>query len=308
MRYHTFNVIRVVKEWAFRASPYPLIISVEQHCSNAQMMLQVHELHDTFGDMLYTIDTFPDYDGHTMPSVSELQHQILIKGKLIDDLPDYNRVISIPTTKWGDAQSMERNEHYISSTIEHRILSNNATDDLRKYHDKYLSRTYPAATKVSSGNYDPLSLWNAGVQMVAMNYQTYDKHSNLNSGMFHHFNGGCGYVLKPAHIRSSMYTPTNCHVTISLLSGYRLPCQRPVIVFRITQALNPVQGVRHSMNSNNSTAKVKESKYTTRIESKYQGGNGFNPVFDGEAIDCAVHDKELAILSIEVLIMRSIPT
>ena len=35
-----------------------------------------------------------------------------------------------------------------------------------------LLRCYPNNLRVDSSNYDPMALWNVGVQMVALNYQT----------------------------------------------------------------------------------------------------------------------------------------
>jgi hypothetical protein len=59
-----------------------------------------------------------------------------------------------------------------------------------------LSRVYPAGSRVMSSNFDPFGLWAAGVQMVALNYQTHDHHQQCNRGFFR-LNGGVGYVLKP---------------------------------------------------------------------------------------------------------------
>lgn len=39
-------------------------------------------------------------------------------------------------------------------------------------------------------------MWNAGCQMVALNYQTGDKSMQLNQAKFKE-NGNCGYLLKP---------------------------------------------------------------------------------------------------------------
>jgi hypothetical protein len=42
--------------------------------------------------------------------------------------------------------------------------------------------------------------WNAGCQLVALNFQTPDIGMQLNQGWFEH-NGGCGYLLKPDIMR-----------------------------------------------------------------------------------------------------------
>ncbi|GIZ01630.1 1-phosphatidylinositol 4,5-bisphosphate phosphodiesterase [Caerostris extrusa] len=56
------------------------------------------------------------------------------------------------------------------------------------YNKRQLSRIYPK------------DLWNAGCQMVALNFQTPDLPMQLNQGKFE-YNGGCGYLLKPDFMR-----------------------------------------------------------------------------------------------------------
>ena len=41
-------------------------------------------------------------------------------------------------------------------------------------------RVYPGALRVSSSNYNPAKLWAVGVQMVALNLQTADVHTEIN--------------------------------------------------------------------------------------------------------------------------------
>ena len=65
-----------------------------------------------------------------------------------------------------------------------------------EYHKWKLSRTYPSGSRADSSNYDPQPLWNAGFQLVALNYQTQCEEMEINSGKFRQ-NGNCGYVLKP---------------------------------------------------------------------------------------------------------------
>ena len=53
-----------------------------------------------------------------------------------------------------------------------------------RYSNQQLSRVYPKGTRVDSSNYDPQPMWNAGSQMVALNFQTGDKPMQLNEGKF----------------------------------------------------------------------------------------------------------------------------
>ncbi|KAK7070498.1 1-phosphatidylinositol 4,5-bisphosphate phosphodiesterase epsilon-1 [Halocaridina rubra] len=59
-----------------------------------------------------------------------------------------------------------------------------------------LMRTYPAAMRIDSSNFNPLYFWAFGIQMAALNYQTDDTYLHLNYAMFEQ-NGRCGFVPKP---------------------------------------------------------------------------------------------------------------
>lgn len=54
-------------------------------------------------------------------------------------------------------------------------------------------------------------MWNAGCQMVALNYQTGDKSMQLNQAKFKE-NGNCGYILKPEFMFRDDFNPydKNC--------------------------------------------------------------------------------------------------
>ncbi|KAG7009833.1 1-phosphatidylinositol 4,5-bisphosphate phosphodiesterase 1 [Physcia stellaris] len=70
-------------------------------------------------------------------------------------------------------------------------------EQLEKHNMRYLMRVYPAAYRWSSGNPDPLKFWRRGVQMVALNWQTYDLPMQMNDAMFASGQDQYGYVLKP---------------------------------------------------------------------------------------------------------------
>ncbi|KAA3674893.1 phosphatidylinositol phospholipase C, beta [Paragonimus westermani] len=68
------------------------------------------------------------------------------------------------------------------------------------YNKRQMSRIYPRGNRVDSSNYMPQIFWNAGCQMVALNFQTPDLAMQLNQGKFE-YNGNCGYLLKPEFMR-----------------------------------------------------------------------------------------------------------
>ncbi|XP_075884265.1 1-phosphatidylinositol 4,5-bisphosphate phosphodiesterase epsilon-1 isoform X2 [Nelusetta ayraudi] len=89
--------------------------------------------------------------------------------------------------------------YHISSVNENaaKRLCRRYSQKLIQHTACQLLRTYPAATRIDSTNPNPLLFWLHGVQLVALNYQTDDLPMQLNSALFE-YNGGCGYVLKPA--------------------------------------------------------------------------------------------------------------
>uniref|UniRef100_A0A095C8K9 Phosphoinositide phospholipase C n=1 Tax=Schistosoma haematobium TaxID=6185 RepID=A0A095C8K9_SCHHA len=71
---------------------------------------------------------------------------------------------------------------------------------INSYNKRQMSRIYPRGNRVDSSNYMPQIFWNAGCQMVALNFQTPDLAMQLNQGKFE-YNGNCGYLLKPEFMR-----------------------------------------------------------------------------------------------------------
>ena len=43
--------------------------------------------------------------------------------------------------------------------------------DILSLANKHIVRTYPKGSRVDSSNYNPQTMWNAGIQMVAINFQ-----------------------------------------------------------------------------------------------------------------------------------------
>jgi hypothetical protein len=74
------DVIKVIKKYAFASSPYPVILSFENHCSADQQLRMAHIMKEIFGDML-ALD--PEKMGDTLPSPEALKFKILVKGKAL---------------------------------------------------------------------------------------------------------------------------------------------------------------------------------------------------------------------------------
>ncbi|KAF0700075.1 Aste57867_9394 [Aphanomyces stellatus] len=71
------DVIRAIHAHAFVASPYPVILSLENHCSGPQQIIMADTMALVLGDMLFYEDPI---DG-VLPSPESLKFRILLKGK-----------------------------------------------------------------------------------------------------------------------------------------------------------------------------------------------------------------------------------
>ncbi|KAI9017519.1 PLC-like phosphodiesterase [Gaertneriomyces semiglobifer] len=152
----------------------------------------------------------------------------------------------------------------------------------------FLTRIYPAGIRVNSSNYDPMPHWQVGAQMVAMNFQTFDKGMQLNQAMFA-FNGRSGYVLKPARLRGKTDNtpPQPVLLTVKIVSGQQLPKAKDS-----TSGSNIVDPFVE-------VELISGEADNTRYRTRAINNNGFNPVWK-EEFRFSVTDTELTFLRFQV--------
>ncbi|XP_060046040.1 1-phosphatidylinositol 4,5-bisphosphate phosphodiesterase gamma-1 isoform X1 [Erinaceus europaeus] len=104
------DVLHTIKEHAFVASEYPVILSIEDHCSIAQQRNMAQYFKKVLGDTLLTKPVDIVADG--LPSPNQLKKKILIKHKKLAEGSAYEEV---PT-------SVMYSENDISNSIKNGIL------------------------------------------------------------------------------------------------------------------------------------------------------------------------------------------
>ncbi|XP_040837400.1 1-phosphatidylinositol 4,5-bisphosphate phosphodiesterase gamma-1 isoform X3 [Ochotona curzoniae] len=104
------DVLHTIKEHAFVASEYPVILSIEDHCSIAQQRNMAQYFKKVLGDTLLTKPVDIAADG--LPSPNQLKRKILIKHKKLAEGSAYEEV---PT-------SAVYSENDISNSIKNGIL------------------------------------------------------------------------------------------------------------------------------------------------------------------------------------------
>ena len=115
-------------------------------------------------------------------------------------------------------------DHNQITTVDNVTLKKNLSpfniESFIEFHQSFLTKVDPTGS-----NYDPIPMWQAGVQAVALNVHTEDKviqrlPIQVNNAMFLDTNGSCGYVLKPKRLWTS--TETSCIITLKILEGRHL--------------------------------------------------------------------------------------
>ncbi|KAJ3099203.1 hypothetical protein HDU97_003355 [Phlyctochytrium planicorne] len=192
------DAIEAISRYAFVSSPYPLFLSLELHCSTEQQNMMVAIMQELFGDHLLTRPLFEKET--TLPSPEALKHKIVLKAKI--KLPGISDELEYETEE-------EDLETPVDSTLQSlafdqmlSISESKALPALSKHREEWiqhtlnhLSRVYPGPIRLNSSNFDPITFWDCGVQMVAMNFQTFDRGLQINRALFA-ANGRSGYVLR----------------------------------------------------------------------------------------------------------------
>nr|XP_023694872.1 1-phosphatidylinositol 4,5-bisphosphate phosphodiesterase beta-1-like isoform X2 [Paramormyrops kingsleyae] len=342
------EVIEAIAECAFKTSPFPVILSFENHVDSPKQQAKMAEYcRSIFGDALLIepLEKYALESGVPLPSPQELMGKILIKNKkshkpsdasakkklaeqASNACSDSSGVFEPSSPSAGDveAESDEDDDddedckksmdegtagreavateemstlvNYIQPTKFHSFevskksnrsyqmssfVETKALEQLTKtpvefveYNKLQLSRLYPKGTRVDSSNYMPQVFWNAGCQLVALNFQTIDLPMQLNLGMYE-FNGKSGYRLKPEFMRRhdkhfDPFTETTVDgivantLSVKIISGQFLTDKKVGTYAEIDMFGLPVDTRRKA------------------FKTKTSQGNAINPVWDEEPI------------------------
>ena len=395
------DCISVIGRYAFTASPYPLILSLEVHCNSAQQQAMVDIMVEMLGEQLLRDPLLPN--ATTLPSPEELRYKILVKvkapGVLAEpsvpyELPSGRRArstsspftrpqildnsmlpptptlppLSSPPTisrtsqdtffssipkdvgplmlpssasddsdvpqspsirarkvsrkhkgiiqslgnlgvytrgiKFGsDSILLEEQDHnHVYSLSEPTFEGSCRNEDgklLDRHNLNYLMRVYPSFRRFKSSNFDPLSVWRHGVQMAALNWQTYDEGMQINDAMFASGLDKTGYVLKPDSLRPSNSGLLSAkpfkvkrklvRFSVEIVSAQSLPrpwgssddVMNPYVEVQIYSADDRSKGTWPNESSQDSYGR--DGKATTpspmRKRTQIITNNGYNPVF-----------------------------
>uniref|UniRef100_A0A670Y8W8 1-phosphatidylinositol 4,5-bisphosphate phosphodiesterase n=1 Tax=Pseudonaja textilis TaxID=8673 RepID=A0A670Y8W8_PSETE len=344
------EVIEAIAECAFKTSPFPILLSFENHVDSPKQQAKMAEYcRLIFGDglLMEPLEKYPLERGIPLPSPADLMYKILVKNKKkshksadgsakkklseqasnacsdassgfepsspgageaeieSDEDDDYdddckkssmdegtagseamateemsNLVNYIQPVKFESFEiSNKRNKSFeMSSFVETKALEQLTKSPVEfvEYNKMQLSRIYPKGTRVDSSNYMPQLFWNAGCQMVALNFQTVDLSMQINMGMYE-YNGKSGYRLKPEFMRrpDKHFDPFTESIvdgivantlSVKVISGQLLSDKKVGTYVEVDMFGLPVDTRRKA------------------LKTKTSQGNAVNPVWEEEAI------------------------
>lgn len=102
------DVIKTIKEHAFSASEFPVILSIEDHCSLPQQRKMAKAFEEVFGSMLLVMPV--ESSENEMPSPSALRKKIIIKHKKLPDDHAMERRESVTSMSLDDSASQARGD------------------------------------------------------------------------------------------------------------------------------------------------------------------------------------------------------
>ncbi|GKT99105.1 phosphatidylinositol phospholipase gamma-1 [Fusarium langsethiae] len=215
--------------------------------------------------------------------------------KVLGDLGVYCAGVKFSGFDTADAKQYNHIFSFMESSFAKHSRAKEQKMALDIHNMRYMMRVYPDRTRITSNNFDPLNYWRRGVQMAALNWQTFDLGMQLNRAMFDGGKDSCGYVLKPAELRDIQVLPYNSDIaegkkertvisfTIDVISAQQL--MRPANL-SANRSMDPYVEVEVFHANDKRDKKEADSNLVLEHDTpiKYQTDvireNGFNPMFD----------------------------
>ncbi|XP_047438777.1 1-phosphatidylinositol 4,5-bisphosphate phosphodiesterase eta-2a isoform X3 [Mugil cephalus] len=239
-------------------------------------------------------DTDTDQESTSSASRAPVHHSKKKKtmklSRALSDLVKYTRSVGLYDVEAQASCSWQVSS--LSETKAHQVMQQKATSFIH-FNQRQLSRIYPSSYRVDSSNFNPQPFWNAGCQLVALNYQSEGRVLQLNRAKFYS-NGNCGYILKPVCMCEGAFNPNledprpgemKKQLVLKIISGQQLPKPKDSMLGDRGEIIDPFVEVEII------GLPVDCCKEQTRVVDD----NGFNPMWE-ETLVFTVNMPELALI------------
>jgi len=328
------DVIEVINKFAFKASSYPVIVSLKMFCGTKQQQIMVDIMKKVFRQRLWIPDN-PDLV--TIPSPKDLMNRFIIKGRkgfglksrhdngiackiefgTREDIKDsfddstvlmkfilaseMDRITGLSDETFNTNEIDRKNCEFVSNLIEEHMFKKYGDDQNKNFERVTQSKLLQICPESSTFNVSPCNAWSVGCQMVAINYMVRDDNFKLNQCMFSK-NGGCGYVLKPDYLTKDTSNEDN---KSRVLHSFRSLKGRPVISVQVRvisahHLPKPDQTSRGEIIDPYVTVEVFGVTHDCKqVSTKVVMNNGLNPIWD-ESFIFMLYRPEVAFLMFRV--------
>uniref|UniRef100_A0A3B4ZS09 Phosphoinositide phospholipase C n=1 Tax=Stegastes partitus TaxID=144197 RepID=A0A3B4ZS09_9TELE len=296
------DVVETINKYAFTKSPYPVILSIENHCTVPQQKKMAEYLKEVLQDKL-DLTNVNVHECKKLPSPEILKGKVLVKVQLssVSMLLYWRSHLCFYNSPFRKRKTMRLSRalsdlvKYTKSVRVHDIETQGRLKpgELVRFNQRQLLRVYPSNYRVDSSNFNPQPYWNAGCHMVAMNYQTEGRMLELNRAKFSS-NGNCGYILKPkSAFNPALEDPLPGHrktqLVLKIISGQQLPKPKDSMFGDRGEIIDPFVEVEII------GLPVDCSKQQTRVVDD----NGFNPMWE-ETLVFSIQMPQIALVRFQV--------
>ncbi|KAK2836077.1 hypothetical protein FQN49_006707 [Arthroderma sp. PD_2] len=228
------------------------------------------------------------------------------KSRIVKDLADlgvYTRGYKFHSFHSTESKRFNHVYSFAERAFEGICRDSESKALLESHNRRFLTRVYPSGFRVRSSNFDPNIFWRRSVQMVALNWQTYDVGMQMNQAMFASGMDRTGYVLKPESLRS----PPTCkspglkpkvdrklvRFSIDVISAQQLPRPKqiglgdninPYIEIEVFSADDKTKGLAFGEGGMDTSDRngLSGIGHPHRRRTGIEQGNGYNPIFNDQ--------------------------
>jgi phosphatidylinositol phospholipase C delta len=247
--------------------------------------------------------------------------------KVLGELGVYTQGIKFPGDfRAADAKTYNHVFSFAERTFENYSHTHGMKELIEKHNKRHLMRVYPSGYRIRSDNFDPLKYWRRGVQMAALNWQTYDLGMQLNEAMFAAGDDQTGYILKPAEMRSFVAGESSTELatsaskklikfSVDIISAQQLPRPRglsadaamnPYIEFEVYTAEDKGRSLATGEGGMDASARKGMSGIGSpvRRRTRIVEDNGYDPMFN-ELVSITVETKYPSLIFVRWTVWNS---